>query len=262
MALPVAPDSDERDGAEDPDTPTGREATGARPLDESDGPGSAGRGTGAPRASAAVRWGVLGLLIVVILGSLGYLGARVVGDGTGSGWGRVTSAFSGSDSLQSERDDAMSQARQFALRVNAYGPDLLDAKTGQMPKYRQLVEAVVTAKFRTDFENNGVPFAEASVSQTGVKRTTEVYSTGVATIDSDTATVLVAGSFTNSYPKKKGSTTYVTGTPEPYRFEVSMVKTGGKWLVDAFTPAEASDTGSSGSSGSSGSTGGTTGGTP
>ncbi len=216
----------------------------------------------ATRVSAGVRWGVLGVLVLVILASLGYLGGRVVNDGTGSGWGRVTSAFSGSDSLQSERDDAMSQARQFALRVNNYGPDMLDAKSGQMPKYRQLVEAVVTAKFRTDFENEGVPYAEASVSQTGVKRTTQIYSAGVAAIDSDTATVLVAGSFTNSYPKKKGSTDYLTGTPEPYRFEVSMVKTGGKWLVDAFTPAEKASSSSTGSgSTGSGSTGsGSTGG--
>ena len=242
MALPAAPDREQRDDAV---TPTGSDE--AAPA----------------RGTAALRWGVLGVLVLVILASLGYLGGRVVGDGSGSGWGRVSSAFSGEDSLQGERDAAMSQARQFALRVNTYGPDLLDAKTGQMPTYRSRVEAVVTAKFRTDFENNGVPLAEASVSQTGLKRTTQVYSVGVAAIDSDTATVLVAGSFTNAYPKKKGSTTYVAASPEPYRFEVSMVRTGGKWLVDNFTPVSSAGSSSgsgsgsgSGSTGSSGTTGG------
>jgi len=147
----------------------------------------------------------------------------------------------------------MSQARQFALRINTYGPDLLDAKSGQMPKYRAQVEEVITAKFRASFEKDGVPLAEASVSQTGLKRTAQVYSTGVAAIDDGTATVLVAGSFTNAYPKKKGSSTYGAADPEPYRFEVSMVKTGGKWLVDNFAPVESASSRATGS----GATGGT-----
>ena len=33
----------------------------------------------------------------------------------------------------------MAQTQQFMLRLNTYGPDLLDAQ-GQMPKYRELVE--------------------------------------------------------------------------------------------------------------------------
>jgi Mce-associated membrane protein len=240
VALPAAPDREQHD---DPLTGTPSEAT------PEIAPGTATR-----RGQAALRWAVLGVLAAVILASLGYLGTRVVRDGTGSGWGRVSSAFSADDSLQGERDAAMSQARQFALRVNTYGPDLLDAQSGQMPKYRSQVEAVVTAKFRTDFEKSGVPLAEATVSQAGIKRTAQVYATGVAAIDSDTATVLVAGSFTNSYPKKKGSTKYVAAAPSPYRFEVSMVRTGGKWLVDSFTPVEKAE--SSSSSGSSDTTGG------
>jgi len=214
-------------------------------------------GASAVRRSAGVRWIVLGVLVVVIIASLGYLGTRVAKDGTGSGWGRVTSAFSADDSLQTDRDAAMSQARQFALRINTYGPDMLDAKSGQMPKYRSQVEAVITAKYRADFEKDGVPLVEATVSQLAVKRTAQVYSTGVAAIDDDTATVLVAGSFTNAYPKKKGSSTYVPADPEAFRFEVSMVKTGGRWLVDSFTPVE-SDQSGSGAAGSTGS--GTTGG--
>ena len=185
--------------------------------------------------SARLRWGVLGLLVVMIVGSLGYLGARIAGDGTGSGLHRVSSAFATDDPLQSERDAVASQARQFALRLNTYGPDLLDAQ-GQMPKYRELVDAVISAKFRTDFEKNGVPLAEASVSQTGLKRTSQVYATGVAALDDDSATALVTGSFTNAYPKKKGSSDYVSSTPEPFRFEVKLVRTGGEWLVDSFAP--------------------------
>ena len=186
--------------------------------------------------AARLRWGVLGLLVLLIVGSLGYLGLRVADDGTGSGWHRVSSAFSTEDPLQTERDAIMSQARQFVLRVNTYGPDQLD-QSGQMPAYRDQVEKVITAKYRTDFEKTGVPLIQATVSQLRVKRTCQVYATGVAALDQDTATALVAGSFTNALPQKKGSTTYDAATPQPFRFEVSLVKSGGTWLIDSFVPA-------------------------
>jgi hypothetical protein len=186
--------------------------------------------------TARLRWGVLGLLVVLIVGSLGYLGARVADDGTGSGWHRVSSAFSGDDPLQTERDTIMSQARQFVLRINTYGPSMLDAKTGTMPSYRDQVEKVISAKYRTDFEKSGVPLVQATVSQLGVRRSCEVYATGVAVLGDGTATALVAGEFTNAYPKTKGSSDYVNGPTEPFRFEVDLVKTDGTWLVDSFSP--------------------------
>ena len=36
------------------------------------------------------------------------------------------------DEVQAEREDVMAQAEQFVLRVNTYGPDLLDGQ-GSMP---------------------------------------------------------------------------------------------------------------------------------
>ena len=106
------------------------------------------------------------------------------------------------DALQSERESVMAQAEQFMLRINTYGPDLLEGDT--MPKYRELVEEVITPKFAADFEKNA-PLAEATVKQAGLARTAEVFSTGVSAIDSDSATALVAGSITQSYPKSPGS---------------------------------------------------------
>ena len=99
--------------------------------------------------------------------------------------------------LQSERESVMAQAEQFMLRINTYGPDLLEGDT--MPKYRELVEEVITPKFAADFEKNA-PLAEATVKQAGVGRTAEVFSTGVSAIDGDSATALVAGALTKSYP--------------------------------------------------------------
>jgi hypothetical protein len=135
--------------------------------------------------------------------------------------------------LQSERETVMAQAQQFMLRINTYGPDLLEGDT--MPKYRELVEEVITPKFAADFEKNA-PLAEATVKQAGVGRTCEVFSTGVSAIDDDSATALVAGSFTQSYPASEGSEDRVETEPAPFRVQVSLVKTKGTWLVDDFTP--------------------------
>jgi hypothetical protein len=136
---------------------------------------------------------------------------------------------------------------------------MLDADN-KMPKYRQQVEQVITAKYRTDFEKTGVPLAEATVSQLKLKRTGEVDATGVAAIDSDTATALVAGRFTVAYPKKKGSSEYVAAPPESFRWEVKLVKTEGKWLVDSFAPVEqAQNSGQSGTPSSQPSAGATDG---
>ena len=136
--------------------------------------------------------------------------------------------------LQSQREDVMSRAGQFMLRVNTYGPDLL-AEDGTMPEYRELVEELITPKFAEDFEK-GVPAAEQTVAEAGVARTARIFSTAVSAIDADSATALVAGSFTNSYPKKPGSEERIELEPSPFRVSVEMVKIDGEWLVDDFTP--------------------------
>ena len=156
--------------------------------------------------------------------------------------------------VQREREDAMAQAEQFMIRVNTYGPDLLQGT--EMPTYRKQVSEVITPKFDTDFEKN-VPAAEATVAQGGLARTATVLGTGVSSIDDDSATVLVAGSFTNSYPEKQGSDKRVDAPPSPYRVEVKLVKIKGEWLVDDFDPVTGLDdqSGQSGQSGQLGQSG-------
>ncbi len=138
---------------------------------------------------------------------------------------------SGAGDLQAERDTVMRQTRQFMLRTGTYGPDQL--VDGQLPEYRELVEEVITPKFATSFEQS-VTTAEQIVAQAGVQRQAEVFSTGVSTIDADSATALVAGSFQDSYPDRAGD--FQPQEPVPFRIQVTLVKTDGDWLVDDFTP--------------------------
>ncbi len=132
------------------------------------------------------------------------------------------------EQVQSEREAVMAQTEQFMLRMGTYGPDLLDDK-GAMPEYRQRVEDVITPKFAVSFEKEAAT-AEQIVAQAQISRQASVFATGVSAIDDDSATALVAGAFTDSYPK--------TGArePAPFRIEVSLVKVKGEWLVDNFTP--------------------------
>jgi Mce-associated membrane protein len=135
------------------------------------------------------------------------------------------------DPTQADREAAMAQTQQFVMRLNSYGPDLLDAN-GQMPLYRKRVTAVITPKFAVSFDKS-VTIAEQSVKDYGLARTCAVYATGVEVIDSDSAQVLVAGSFSQTVRNKKGKR-ISAGEPVPYRLRVSLDKIGGRWLVDNY----------------------------
>jgi hypothetical protein len=180
-------------------------------------------GEDAPVRSPRFRRGLFAVLVAVaVVGALA-LGWLTLGRGDPvpglSGGGR--------DTVQSEREAVMAQTEQFMLRMGTYGPDLLDADGG-MPTYRQRVEDVITPKFAVSFEKEAST-AEQLVAQAKISRVAAVFATGVSTIDEDSATALVAGSFTDSYPK--------TGQrdPAPFRIQVDLVKIKGTWLVDDFT---------------------------
>lgn len=209
MAVPPAVDERSAVSASD-DEPTSHD----HPASAAD------TGAGAGARSAVFRLVLLGVLVVALLASAGtliWLLAGRQGDGADE---------------QQQRDAVMSQAQQFMLRLNTYGPDDLDSK-GEMPGYRKSVSEVITPKFRSSFLN-GVVAAEQTVAKAKVSRTAKVYAVAVSSIDPDSATALVAGSFTNSYPNAQG--TAVPDEPAPFRIEVKLVKISGRWLVDDFTP--------------------------
>ena len=158
----------------------------------------------------AIRLALLGVLVVALLASAGVL-IWLLADRRGE-----------ADDLQTQRETVMAQSEQFMLRTGTFGPDMLDDKNG-MPDYREQVKAVITPKFATSFDKQAVA-AEQLVAQAGV-----------SVMDEDSATALVAGSFTDSFPQGKTGQT-VAAEPVPFRMEVDLVKTGGKWLVDDFTP--------------------------
>lgn len=198
--------------------------------------GSASGTASAPR-SAGFRLALLIVLVVVALVAAGVLAFRVV------------TRESGTNS-QSERDEVMSVGRQFMLAINTYGPNLVD-DSGQMPQYRDDVTKLITPKFQASFDQS-VTIAEQT-AKAGLTRSAEVFATGVSDLDQDSATVLVAGSFVNSYQNKKGKT--VRDEPAPFRVAVSIVRIDGTWMVDDFSPVTGvSDSGTDSGTGTGGGT--------
>ena len=150
------------------------------------------------------------------------------------------SAADGGLDLPDEREQVMSLTDQFVKRLGTYSPDMLD-DSGQMPEYRDQVREVITPKFAADFDKE-VATAEQLVAQGGITRTADVFATAVSSIDDDSARVLVAGAFTDSYEQgsgKKAAT--VDQEPLPFRFTVDLVMIEGTWLVDDFSPVSSPD---------------------
>lgn len=206
--MAVAPALDSR-----PEVTGDAPESGSTPAPDSPGPGS-------PR-SALFRLVLLGVLVAALVGSLAWV-AVLKSHRTGD-----------SAAVQAEREAVMSTTQQFVMRVNTYGPTLLDSQ-GQMPAYRSRVKAVITPKFAVSFDQT-VPVAEQSVKNYGIDRTCAVYSTGVEVIDSDSAQVLVAGSISQTARNAHGKQV-PTGEPAPFRLRVSLDKIDGRWLVDDYQP--------------------------
>ena len=187
---------------------------------EADADGAPRARPSARRASASPCWSSWWPCWSPAVGSLAYLLSTRAVDAVGIGGDQAQ--------LQGEREAVMAQTEQFVLRIGTYGPDLLDEQGG-MPDYRQRVKDVITPKFAVSFEKQAGT-AEQIVAKADISRTADVFATGVSAIDSDSATALVAGTFTDSYPKQ--------GQLEPHAVPLrgDLVKVKGSWLVDNFTP--------------------------
>lgn len=186
--------------------------------------------TGTAR-SAGQRWAILAALLVILVASLGVSALVVFGNGAGPGLGdRIASLFDPpDDDAQRDREEVLAASRTFVQRFNTYGPDLLE-ESGEMPEYRAVGD-LMTAKFRKAFDEN-LAIAERAVAQTGIDRVATVYGVGVSAIDADSATVLVGAEVTSSYPSSDNPDERIDFEPQRFRYEVSLVRVDGTWVVD------------------------------
>jgi hypothetical protein len=111
-------------------------------------------------------------------------------------------------------------AEQFALRM-----DSLDSR--DVNGYVKQVDQVLTTRCRTQFDKTG-PLLTQSVGKVAFSYKGYVRATGITTMDSDSAVVLVSH---DSVLTANGGHSAVSA----YRWTLTLRKVGGKWLVDQFT---------------------------
>ncbi len=133
-------------------------------------------------------------------------------------WGitRVRSA----DAELDARADVVRVAEQFTVSVNNYDSASAD-------KYKSSVTPLLSTKFAADFDK-AMQDIVTQLKASKMKSDGKVLASGVATLDDDSARVLVVSD--------ASVTTVFDTRARHFRWEISLVKVDGKWLVDDFTP--------------------------
>ena len=118
------------------------------------------------------------------------------------------------------RRDVVRVAERFTAQVNNYDSKSVD-------DYQQSVSAMLSTKFRADFDK-ALEDIVASVREAQMNSEGKVLASGVASLDPDSAKVLVVAD--------ADVKTVFDTRQRHFRWEVSLVKVDGEWLVDNFTP--------------------------
>ncbi len=198
--------------------------------------------------SPSTRRAILAVLVLVVVACLGTVAVIVLTRGTGDGLGDRLSSLQDDTvpgtGVSENREQLLTLSREFATRFNTYDESMLDAE-GHLPDYAA-VEDLMTPKFGSVFADN-VGYAEETVSQLGVASEGTVYAVGVASQDDDSAEVLVAGTIELSYPvpeegegggddaaeeDPQAEDERLSTGPQRFRYQLSLVKVDGSWLVD------------------------------
>jgi hypothetical protein len=118
------------------------------------------------------------------------------------------------------RTEAVRSAERFVVEANNF-----DAS--DLPTLKQRIGPLLTTKFRTDFEST-IDDILTQIEQAKLVSKGEVLRSAVASVDSDSAEVLVVA---DANAKSSFGTRV-----RHFRWSVDLVKVDGDWLVDNFTP--------------------------
>jgi hypothetical protein len=158
-----------------------------------------------------LRWGIAAFLALVAVLAIVALVVE------------VTSLRPKSEQLDADRQarsDVVRAAERFSVQVNNYDVASVD-------DYQASITPLLSPKFKGEFEKAMTDIV-ASVKQAKMSSKGEVLSSAVASLDPDSAQVLVVSD--------ANVKTVFDARARHFRWEVSLVKIDGKWLVDNFTP--------------------------
>lgn len=186
---------------------------------------------GTTRSAVSRRWLVLGLCVVLVTGSLVFVGWAL--------WARtdgLPDPIEAAQSLREDQNDPLATgaemrdlAEEFVVEFHTYGPD--DLENGELTGYWDRVSVMMTSKFKTVFEQQ-IQLPAATVAEVKNGSQAEAQASGVVTADADSAEVLVGGVITTSYQNPNQESERIESDPMPVRYRVLMVKVDGAWLVD------------------------------
>jgi Mce-associated membrane protein len=123
---------------------------------------------------------------------------------------------------QAARTDAVRTAERFTAQVNNY-----DA--GSVDGYQKGITPMLSPKFKGEFDK-AMQQIVVAVQKAKMSSKGQVLSSAVASVDPDSAQVLVVAD-------AQVKTVFDTKARH-FRWEISLVKLGGRWLVDDFTPVD------------------------
>ena len=215
-----------------PDASTGTTATARRTANPSRGPRppatAASPGSGslsglwhdscmAPDDTASgrsprIRAALLAVLVVTTLASAGC-------------WSGPSPPAGEAEEAQAQREEIMSVGEQFMLRKETFGPDDLDDQ-GRLADYDSSVGELITPKLSSSFEEQ-TRAIEQLVAKSGLESESDVYATAVTGSDDDSADAIVVGDTVFKFTRSQSET-------RSFRYNLTLVKTNGEWLVDSF----------------------------
>jgi hypothetical protein len=122
---------------------------------------------------------------------------------------------------ESARSEVIRAAERFTVQVNTYDASSLDS-------YQKSMNTMMSPKFRADYKKV-IDQLVSTIQQAKVTSKGQVLASAVAGLDSDSAQVLVVSD-------ADVKTVYDPDLARHFRWEVSLVKINGRWLVNDFTP--------------------------
>jgi Na+-transporting NADH:ubiquinone oxidoreductase subunit NqrC len=180
------------------------------PTPDARPPAETGAAPGAS-GSPALRWGMLGFLAVVAVLAAVVLVLEVVS---------LRPRAQEVDAQRQARSDVTRVAERFAVQVNNYDVASID-------RYQSTITPMLSPKFKGEFAKAMTDIV-ASVKQAKMSSKGQVLTSAVASLDPDSAQVLVVSDASVK--------TVFDTRARHFRWEVSLVRIGGRWLVDNFTP--------------------------
>jgi hypothetical protein len=182
------------------------QTTGEGPATLSGGPGRSGDDR------SRLRWGIAAVLALVAVVAAVLVVLEVTS---------LRPKYHAAQTDQQARSAVTRAAERFTVQVNTY-----DAAS--MGSYQKSMNSMMSPKFQADYKKV-IAQLSSTIKQAKVRSKGQVLASGVSSVDADSAQVLVVSD-------ASVKTVFDPNVARHFRWEVSLVKINGKWLVDDFSP--------------------------